>query len=80
MAVTHGELIDLSKLTVLDLPLPSVADMLCVNGPGDDEAATILAFIKLHYTKTQIRDGITEYLRRVDLVESIFGGNSDNQE
>ena len=80
MAVTYKELINLIKLTMIDCPLPSIADMLCAIGPGDDEATTMFAFIKSHYTREQIRAGIDEYQERIDLVNSIFGDGYDNQE
>ena len=74
MGITYKELTNLIKLTMIDCPLPSVVDMLCVIGPDDDETVTMLDFIKSHYTREQIKAGIDEYLKRVDFMQTLFGG------
>ena len=65
---------------MVNCPLPTVADMLMAIGPGDDEATVMFDFIKSHYTRAQIRGGIDEYQKRVDSIESMFGGDDGSQE
>jgi hypothetical protein len=55
------ELRALIKLTVINCPLPCIADLLQSIRPGDVDAETMFDFIKSHYTRKQMLMGIEEY-------------------
>lgn len=71
--ITHKEVSDLIKITMVDCPLPSVADMLCVVGLDDDEAKAMFDWLKAHYTREQLSEGIAEYRERVRQMNQLFG-------
>ena len=73
MAITYKEVINLIKLTMIDCPLPPVADILAAIGPDDSEARTMLDFLKSHYTRKQLREGIDEYLKRIEFMQQLYG-------
>lgn len=73
MAITRNDIISLIKTTMQDCPLPPVADILEAIGPDDSEAKPMFDFIKSHYTKEQICDGIDEYLKHVESMQRLFG-------
>lgn len=63
---------DLIKTTMIDCPLPPVADILYAIGPEDGEAKIMFDFIKSHYTRKQLRRGIDEYQDRVKFMNELF--------
>lgn len=75
--ITKEQAIDLCKLTMVDCPLPSVADMLCAIGPEDGEKDNLMDFLKFHYTRIDLDEGVDEYFRRIKYVNELFGENSE---
>ena len=71
MAVTKSQIEDLIKTTIVDCPLPSVADMLC--NTDEDNKLHMLVFIKTHYTKEQIEEGVAEFHTRLEFIQTVFG-------
>ena len=71
--ITHEDACNLVKVTMVDCPLPDVADMLTAIGPGDKEAEIMFDFLKSHYTRGQLRNGIAEYGERVRFMNELFG-------
>jgi hypothetical protein len=74
--ITKEQALDLFETTMIDCPLPSVADVLCAIGPNDLEAKIMFGFIKSHYTRKQMRAGIDEYMARVKLVNQLFSAKA----
>jgi len=71
MAVTMSQFEDLIKTTMVDCPLPSVADMLC--SADVDNFDLMVDFIRTHYTKEQIEEGVAEFHTRVEFIQTVFG-------
>lgn len=71
--ITTEQAKELIGVTIQDLPLPSVADILCAIGPDDEDAKTMLNFIKSHYAREQMRAGIDEYFERLEFMNKLYG-------
>jgi hypothetical protein len=70
--ITNKQLEDLVSITMKDMPLPKVVDLMCC--PNDEGCDSMLTFIKTHYTKEEIEAGITELLERVEFMNQLFSG------
>lgn len=71
MAITKDQVMDLVNCTMKDCPLPSVVDVLCSS--DEDNWEYMFTFIRTHYTKKQIQEGLEEFHSRVEFVQKLFG-------
>ena len=76
--ISESQLNELISITLVDMPMPSVADLLCAGGEWAEwEVAIIVEFIKKRYTKDEILAGVDEYLKRCKFVSELFCKDKD---
>ena len=73
--ITNKDLEDLVSITMKDMPLPKVVDLMCCS---DDEGYdNMLTFIKAHYTGEEIKAGVDEFLKRIEFMNQLFSGGKN---
>jgi len=74
--ISSSQLNDIINVTLVDLPMPTVVDLLCAGGEWSEwEVDLVVKFIKDHYTKDEILAGIHEFLRRCEFMSILFKDN-----
>jgi len=73
--ITNQNINELMSITMKDLPLPPIEDMLSIPCDSDFDIDCIAGFIHKHYSAEDILKGLDAHIEHCKFVVRLFGGH-----
>jgi len=75
--ITDQDINELISITMKDMPLPPIEDMLSIPCDDNFDVDCVVEFIHKHYSAEDISKGLDAHLEHCKFITKLFGGKNE---